>query len=197
MMYRHGTAGTTLDAVLEASGTGKSQLYHYFADKSDLVAAVVDRQLELILDDQPGLVHVDTWDGLIEWARDTVRAKARPGGPFACPLGTLAAELKNDEAFRPCLAAAFARWEAPLAAGLQAMRDRGELAAAADPARLAALLVAALQGGMLVGRISGDIAPLCDLLSSALEQVNRLRTAAAAATPIPNLMPGENDGLRV
>jgi len=59
----------------------------------------------------------------------------------------MAAELKNDEASRPSLDAAFARWEAPLVRGLQAMKDRGE----AKPARLAAMVMAAMQGGMLVG----------------------------------------------
>ena len=188
MMYRHGVAGTSLDAVLEASGTGKSQLYHYFSDKSDLVAAVIERQLELVLDEQPGLAHVDTWQGLVDWAREAVSLHTRKGGPFACPLGTMAAELKNDEAFRPSLEAAFARWEAPLARGLRAMRDRGELTTAADPAELATMLVAALQGGMLLGRIRGDVAPLRDLLRSGLETVNRLRTAPDVV--VPDLMPG-------
>ena len=49
MMYDHGVAGTTLDDVLAASETGKSQLYHYFSDKSDLVEAVIARQLERVL----------------------------------------------------------------------------------------------------------------------------------------------------
>ena len=188
MMYRHGVAGTSLDAVLEASGTGKSQLYHYFSDRSDLVAAVIDRQLELVLDEQPGLAHVDTWQGLVDWAREVVSLHSRKGGPFACPLGTMAAELKNDDAFRPALDAAFARWEAPLARGLHAMRDRGDLTTAADPDGLATMLVAALQGGMLLGRIRGDVAPLRDLLRSGLETVNRLRTSPTAA--VPDLMPG-------
>ncbi len=183
MMYRHGVAGTSLDAVLDASGTGKSQLYHYFSDKSDLVAAVIERQLELVLDEQPGLAHVDTWRGLVDWARDAVALHTRKGGPFACPLGTMAAELKNDEAYRPALEAAFARWEAPLARGLQAMRDRGELTKGAHPQKLATMLVAALQGGMLLGRIRGDVAPLRDLLHSALEAVNRQRTVPDEVVP--------------
>jgi TetR/AcrR family transcriptional repressor of nem operon len=33
LMYANGVAGTTTDQVIEASGTSKSQLYHYFDDK--------------------------------------------------------------------------------------------------------------------------------------------------------------------
>lgn len=39
-----------------------------------------------------------------------------PTTATSCPLGTMAAELKNDEAFRPLLDAAFRRWERPIRA---------------------------------------------------------------------------------
>ena len=96
-----------------------------------------------------------------------------PGGPFACPLGTMAAELKNDEKFRPLLDAAFRQWEAPLARGLHMMQDRGALVADADPERLATAVIAALQGGMLLARVRGDITPLRDALDSAIAQLHR------------------------
>ncbi len=175
LMYQRGVRGTSLDEVLAASGTGKSQLYHYFANKSDLVKAVVALQLQQVLAAQPGLADVDTWDGIERWAAQVVAAQSRPGGPFACPLGALAAELKNDAAFRPCLDAAFRRWEEPLAQGLLAMRERGELAPEGDPARLACIVIAALQGGMLLGRVSGDGQVLRDTLNLALQHLQNLR----------------------
>lgn len=46
LMYQRGVCATSLDDVLAAAGSGKSQLYQYFADKADLVAAVIERQLE-------------------------------------------------------------------------------------------------------------------------------------------------------
>jgi TetR/AcrR family transcriptional repressor of nem operon len=172
LMYQRGVSATSLDDVLAAAGSGKSQLYHYFADKADLVAAVIERQLEIVLAAQPALDHVDSWAGIDAWAAEILQTHAAPGGPFACPLGTMASELKNDETFRPRLDAAFRRWEAPLARGLQAMKDRGELAEDADPARLAAALIAALQGGMLLARVRGDIAPLQDALGNAVAQLH-------------------------
>jgi hypothetical protein len=97
-----------------------------------LVAAVIERQLQLVLAQQPRLHNIDSWDGIDAWAAEILRVHSAPGGPFACPLGTMAAELKNDETFRPLLDDAFRRWEAPLARGLQRMQDRGELVADAD-----------------------------------------------------------------
>ncbi len=177
MMYRRGVSATSLDDVLAAAGCGKSQLYHYFSDRSELVQAVIDRQIELILASQPALNSVDSWTGLGRWADQILDKHRVPDGPFACPLGAMAAELKNDEAYLPALDAAFHRWESALAAGLEKMRRRGQLRKTADPHRLAAALLAALQGGMLSARVHNDIAPLEDAVDNALLA---LRQKAAA-----------------
>ncbi|MFG2059754.1 hypothetical protein ACGFI9_37675 [Micromonospora sp. NPDC048930] len=58
-----------------------------------------------------------------------------------------------------------------LAAGIERMRDNGELAVDADPARLATGLTAALQGGSLLARTNRDIAPLGAALDLALSYV--------------------------
>ena len=178
-MYANGVAATSLDEVLRASGTGKSQLYHYFADKADLVGAVLDRQVEQVLACQPGITSTDTWDGLQAWADELLAGHRGPAGPLACPLGTLSSELKNDDSYQPLLADAFGRWEAPLAAGLRAMRTRGELLEAADPDRLAAMLIAALQGGMLLARTKRDVTVLEDVVRATLDTIATFRAGAA------------------
>lgn len=186
LMYERGVGPTSLDEVLAAAGCGKSQLYHYFSSKSDLIDAVIDRQLELVLEEQhPHLDHTDSWQGIHEWAARYLDLHAPPDGPFACPLGTMAAELKNDEAFRPLLDTAFRRWEKPLADGLLAMRRRGEIKRSADPDRLAAMVIAALQGGMLLARLRDDVTVLRDSLSSALAELHRWETTSRAAPRKP------------
>ncbi|WP_165693985.1 TetR/AcrR family transcriptional regulator [Mycobacteroides abscessus] len=106
MMYQKGVAATSLDDILAASSTGKSQLYHYFKDRSELVKAVVERQTELVLAAQPTLTQIDSMDGVEQWAQAILANHDVPGGPFGCPLGSMAAELKNDPAYQPALAAA-------------------------------------------------------------------------------------------
>jgi AcrR family transcriptional regulator len=178
LMTEQGVAATSLDEVLASAGCGKGQMYHYFDGKSDLVRAVIGRQIERILEaQQDALDHVNSWDGLDAWAEHILRMHSRRGGPFACPLGTMAAELKNSKAFRPALDAAFGRWEAPLRDGLQDMKDRGELIDEADPARLASMVIAALQGGMLLARVRRDVTVLRDSLDGALSELRRWSTA--------------------
>jgi len=40
LMLARGVAATTLDEVMAASGTGKSQFYQHFSNKTDLVREV-------------------------------------------------------------------------------------------------------------------------------------------------------------
>jgi len=184
MMYQRGVRATSLDDVLAQSGCGKSQLYHYFSDKADLVGAVVERQAEFVLAAQPGLAQIESWATFDAWLDGIVAMHSAPGGPFACPLGTLALELKDDESHRSRLEAGFGRWIALLTEGLQKMRECGELTADADLDRLAANVIAALQGGMLVGRVRADVTPMRDAAESAKTQLRRWHPAAVAEHPI-------------
>src|SRR5262245_10979011 len=44
LVAEHGVAGTSLDEVLAAAGASKSQHYHYFAGRDELVEAAVARR---------------------------------------------------------------------------------------------------------------------------------------------------------
>lgn len=173
LIHEHGVAGTSLDDVRGATGTSKSQLYHYFADKSALVEAVVQRQVEQVLSaQQPELDELDSMAGLHRW-RNRVLALHEPAAcADGCPLGRLANEVAgSDPAARAGLIAGFATWQGRLAAGLNAMRDRNELAADASPDALALALLAAAQGGLLLARTTGSIAPLEAALDLALDGI--------------------------
>ncbi|MFI7062346.1 TetR/AcrR family transcriptional regulator [Kribbella sp. NPDC050124] len=87
-----GIAAVTLDDVGRRSGTGKSQLFHYFPDgKEQLLFAVAEREAERVLEDQePQLGQLDSWAAWDDW-RDVVVEKYRRQG-VTCPLGVLITE---------------------------------------------------------------------------------------------------------
>lgn len=172
LMFADGVANTSLDAVLAASGTSKSQLYHYFADKSELVLAVIVRQTERVLAGQePQLHRLDTLAGLHRWGETLVAAQRRRRCAGGCPIGSLAAELADKPLPRAVLADSFTRWESYLVAGFTAMRERGELAGGADPTDLATAVMAALQGGLLLTQTSRSTRPLRLALDMAFDHV--------------------------
>jgi len=172
LVFAGGVAETSLDAVLAASGTSKSQLYHYFADKDDLVLAVIDRQTERVLAAQEPLLHqLDSMAGLRRWRDAIVKLQRQRHCVGGCPIGSLAAELAGAERPRARLAGSFARWQSYLEVGFTAMRDRGELRPGVEPADLAAAVMTALQGGLLLTDTTRSTRPLELALDMALTHV--------------------------
>jgi AcrR family transcriptional regulator len=191
-----GVQGTSLDDVLTTAGASKSQLYHYFRDKEDLVRAVVARQTERVLAVQMPLLNaLDSWAAIAAWFDALVALQDQRHCVGGCPIGSLASELADhDEAARRDLVASFDRWEGYLCRGLARMRERGELVAQADPATLAMAVMASVQGGLLLTKTRKTSHPLRVALDAALvylrsfaapDPATRPRASSDACVPPP------------
>lgn len=181
LMLDDGVAGTTIQGVCAAAGVGRSQVYHYFDDKNELVRAVIDRQADLVFGGQePHLTHIEGWESWDAWRDFVVDVQRRAGCVGGCPLGSLASELADeDELARQVLLESFQRWERAFLSGIRQMKDLGLLRAEADPALLATTLLAVLQGGLLLCQTWKDVAPLETSLNGA---IGYLRTFATMPT---------------
>ncbi len=182
LLLTRGIAGTTLDDIGAAATVGRSQLYHYFVDKQELVRDVVRQQTDAIIARQ-GLDDEDltTFDAWQRWRDRTVRGAEAGGCVGGCPLGTLGSEVaERDTDTRDLVAAGFARWEQAFRDGLGTMRDRGLLDPDADPAALATAVLVALQGGLLLAQVQRDVRPLAIGLDTALEAIRRHAAGAGA-----------------
>jgi TetR/AcrR family transcriptional regulator, transcriptional repressor for nem operon len=174
LVYERGFAGTSLDDVMAATATSKSQLYHYFADKDALTREVIKAQLGRIFaaQEEAGLHEVSSWEGLQRWCDHFVTATRATHGVGGCPLGSLVGELADQsEPARRVLAQCFAEWQSYLSAGFEAMRDKDELAARADPAELAMTVLSALEGGLLMAQATRSARPVELSLNMALQHV--------------------------
>ena len=165
LMQERGVARTTIEDIQVAAAVSSSQLYHYFADKDSLVAAVIELQGRRVLGVQHlGLDQVRCLADLWRWRDLVIGIRTAQNCVGGCPLGSLAADLaETDPLARAQLARWFGEWERILRDGLSAMADAGQFVAGTDTDRLALALLAAAQGGLL------------------LSQVNRNTTALAAA----------------
>ncbi|MCW6512574.1 TetR/AcrR family transcriptional regulator [Lichenifustis flavocetrariae] len=173
LIYDRGVGGTSLDDVMRASSTSKSQLYHYFADKDALIGAVIQAQTCRVLAFQATLLdHVETLAGLRGWRDAIVAATEAACGVGGCPLGTLGSELADrSENARALVAEGFQAWELRLASCLRRLREHGELDPGAEPNDLAASLIGALQGGLLLAQTTRTVRSLKLVLDMALEHV--------------------------
>jgi AcrR family transcriptional regulator len=177
-MFARGVTSTTLDEVMTASGTGKSQFYQHFADKTDLVQAVVALRADRVLERERGyLERVDTLAGLDRWRKAVVQRVTMRQGAYGCQLGSLASELADhDEIARTALARHFATWEGLLMTALQRMKDTQVLRDDIDPSAMATGIMAALQGGYLLAQMAQDSTPMDTALEMAFHHVRSYAT---------------------
>jgi TetR/AcrR family transcriptional repressor of nem operon len=180
LMYLHGVQGTGNDDVRRVAGVSGSQLAHYFKDKESLVRAVLQYHADSLLglNRQPQLGELDSITALREWAGSYIEnASVAEGG---CRFGSLSAEvIKSDIGLRGDVVAGFDRWEDLFLRGLRAMVERGDLAAGTDVQKLACVLMAAFQGGMLLAQIRSSTEPLRASLESAITFVESFAPATA------------------
>ncbi|MFZ1179823.1 MAG: TetR/AcrR family transcriptional regulator [Mycobacterium sp.] len=176
LMLQRGVARTTIEDIQEAAAISTSQMYHYFSDKNDLVAAVIDFQTDHVLGVQHlGLDRIDSIKDLYRWRDimvDRVRSLGCAGG---CPIGSMANELsESDPIARARLARSFAQWENIIHDSLVAIATRGELAEGTDIDRIALAMLAGIQGGLLLSQVRRDTAPLEAAVDTMIEHMSRL-----------------------
>jgi len=176
LMYKRGVAGTSVDDVLEASGVGKSQFYHYFFAKTELVGAVLQYQLSIMLSYQDRF-DITTLDGIRSWLNALVDELEDRGFCGGCPLGTIVAEVVDrDDRLQTVAARAFTIWEGKLVEGLQALKDTGGLRVDADPETLAEEALASIQGGYLLATVKRQARPMRNAIRAAIARLQSYAT---------------------
>ena len=182
LVFERGAMALNLDEILAVTGTSKSQLYHYFADKSDLIHAVVARQGERVLDLQrPVLGDVDGWEALRRWRDSVVGVVEGLGCRGGCPIGSLADELAElDEQARTEAASIFERWQDLLVAALRAMVAAGQLRPDTDLDHLALATLASLQGGLLLSKTTRTTVPVEVALDAAIAHLRTYAVESAS-----------------
>ena len=177
LIAEKGVARMSLDDVRARTGASRSQLYHYFEDRDDLVHAVIHATTDAVLGRQDELLnHLDSWAGIDRWFDFMVQHQIAEQARGGCPIGSLAGQLaESDPEARAAIAAGFDRWEAHVREGLTRMKAHGKLRKDADPAALATATMASIQGGLLLTQVRRDPNQLRIALNAAR---GNLRSAA-------------------
>lgn len=156
LFHRNGVNGASVDAVLEASGTGKSQFSHYFKTKEGLVHAVLQYLHEVI---QAGKVEsrydIKSWKELDGWFETYLAFQESQGFAKSCPLGTIGNDVTDEQPLLRQDVRLFFQWcRSTMARFFAERRAAGELPADSDPDALADLFIAIMQGGMLITKVT-------------------------------------------
>lgn len=168
LVRERGVAATSLDAVQAAANVGRSQLYHYFDDRDDLLRAVAAKTADTVVARTAGLLaNANCLEDIDRWFAATVADG--PGECVGgCPLGSLVSQLAEyDEQTRTIIEDAFAKWEEPVIASLTRLQQSGVIRPGVSINDLADFIMAAIQGGLLLAQIRRDPCQLRRALAGA------------------------------
>ena len=163
LIHLQGYHCTSLDDVLRDSGVGKGNFYYHFKSKEELGYAIIDRLVRGFVERtlepafaDPAADPIAQIHGLLDRVLDAQRQRNCVGG---CAMGNLASELSDvHEGFRKRLAEVFVAWRVTMAQALRRGQAVGLLSADCNPDGAAYFLVAALEGAILMSKVTKDIA---------------------------------------
>jgi AcrR family transcriptional regulator len=155
LFHKQGVVATSPDQVIEASGTGKGQFYHYFRNKEGLVHEVLHSYLEAIRNgSSPINYEIGSWDDLERWFIAHLNLQKRFEMTRGCPFGTIGNEVADgDELIRQDLSLIFEVVKSKIASFFIKEKASGRLIADAREDELADFCVAMIQGAMLLGKV--------------------------------------------
>src|SRR5215510_1130433 len=109
LFHRQGVGATSPDEIIEASGTGKGQFYHYFGSKEGLIHEVLQVYLEEIKTGTARISYeIASWDDLERWFLSHVEMQKSFRMTRGCPFGTVGNEVtESDELIRQDLSLIF------------------------------------------------------------------------------------------
>jgi AcrR family transcriptional regulator len=184
VIHEVGLGDTTLDDIRMRTATRKASCSTTSHGRDELLLAVAQFEADrVLLDQQPHLSDLTTWESWQRWKATLLRRYRKQGA--TCPMAVLMSELgSTDPAAQAVTRSLLLRWRSDLATGVRAMQMDGTAPAALDPDRFAGAIVAGIQGGvaiLLATDSSADLEAVLDLL---LEQLGTPEEVAGSTDPV-------------
>lgn len=183
LFNQKGYEGTSLSDLMDATGLQKGGIYRHFAGKGKLAEEAFDyswgKAVRGRLDGVDAVEnHVDRLKKMIANFVE-MRAGLVPGG---CPLMNTAVESDDgNPALRGKARKALRGWTDRLAKIAAEGIERGEIEPGVDAEKLARVVIASLEGALLISRLERDEEPLREVqehLDKYLEQNVRAKRRA-------------------
>jgi TetR/AcrR family transcriptional regulator, transcriptional repressor for nem operon len=173
-----GYGGTAISDVMQAAAIEKGGLYRHFASKEELAVAAFDYAVEQVCARLAPVFHArsNAADTLIAFIATLRTYASNPPLAGGCPI--LNTAIDSDDAqpvLRVRVRQALNAWQAELRRIVRDGIARGELQPTVDADHVAALLIATMEGALMMSRILDDAAPLHGAYSHLAVYIDTLR----------------------
>jgi TetR/AcrR family transcriptional repressor of nem operon len=163
-LYAYGFHGTSVEAILEASGVPKGSFYYHFGSKNGFAEEVLRRYMSWQmgrLDQWIERADMSTPTVLAGYFREMADGLIGSGYRESCLVGKLSAELAaGSEAFQQRLQADMTSWGGRIRHLLERGQVRGDVRTDRPASVLADAVLAMIQGAFVVALASHEATSL-------------------------------------
>ncbi len=160
---RRGYDGSSLSQLMEATGLKKGGIYRHFSSKEELAVEAFNYSWDVAW--RARMDHVDEKSTGIARLKQTIAnfveyrpSRSVPGG---CPILNTAVDSDDgNRLLRARVLKALKSWVGHLQSIVEQAVKTGEIRADADPQAVATIIVAALEGAMMMSRLERSDSPL-------------------------------------
>ncbi|MBB5644084.1 TetR/AcrR family transcriptional regulator [Pedobacter cryoconitis] len=176
---KKGYAGTSLTDLTNATGLTKGSIYGNFENKEEVAVAVFDYNCSRIarLTSQEVNQATTCYDKLMAYVRvyqTIIKETMNRGG---CPVLNTATEADDTNGLlRKRAANAVLTWEGDLTTIIKKGILNGEFKTNTDPRKTALSIIALIEGGIMISKVTGDATAMDHILSTVetlIDQIER------------------------
>ena len=162
VFFRKGFGATTVNDLIEATGTTKGNLYFHFSGKEEIGLEVLRRAREAFMRFLDEALQGPTpgagLDHFFQQAVEKQRMKNFVGG---CPFGNTALETSDtSEAFAVPVREVFGEWTSKVKQTIEEAQLAGQIRKDLPAGDLAEMVVATMEGGIMQTRLHKSEEPL-------------------------------------
>lgn len=173
-----GYAGCSMQDIMAATGLEKGGLYRHFSSKEELAEEAFRYSWAKVLDMR--WEGIDGVEGSVEKLRFLVRrfVEIRSILPGGCPVLNTAIDADDgNPALRKLVQKAVQEWKTRIADIVAAGIEKGEIRADVEPRRIANVVIATLEGALMISRLEGSRTAIHDADAILEKVVVDLRSA--------------------
>lgn len=167
VLVANGFHNTSINDIIKATGVKKGNLYYHFASKEELGIAVLEDAKEEFFQFLEAAFQGDgPCAKVLNSCQAIFREQQKNNFVGGCLFGNAALEMSDSNSrFSAVIHDVFCQWGRRLEAALVEATEGGCLVSTLPPHLLAKAIVATMEGGIMMARVSKDPSDLADCLT--------------------------------
>lgn len=168
LVHRKGFNATSINDVIEAVGIKKGTLYYYFSGKEELGLAVLERDKDhFIAFLDTNLFGPTPIEALEQFFKAAFKKHRDTGFVGGCLWGNTALEMSDtNSTYKILVEKVFSEWISRIEGVIRSGQEAGQFRTERTADELARLVVAGIEGGIMMSRMTKQDAPLRSCLES-------------------------------